>query len=187
MGLQHAETSRAGRNDVATLNLQGNVVTETTRTKCGRLSFCKNLKIGTWNVRTMNEGKLDIVKREMGRTGVEVLGISELKWTKMGHIQSDDHKVFFCGHERIRRNGVAIICDKATAGSVIGYNPVSDRLMSIRLDGHPVKTTIIQLYAPTSAASDEDIDELYSRLQDLIDTAKRGCNDCNGRLECENW
>ncbi|XP_071821535.1 craniofacial development protein 2-like [Apostichopus japonicus] len=122
----------------------------------------------------MNRGKLDIVFKEMDRTAVEILGISELKWTDMGHFQSNGCKVFFSGHERIKRNGVALICNKTTAASVLGYNPVNDRMISIRLDGQPVKTTIIQVYAPTSAASDEDTQNFYGRLQDLVDSVPRG-------------
>ena len=92
----------------------------------------------------------------------------------MGHFQSDEYKVFFCGQDHVRRNGVAIICDKDTSRCVMGYKPISDRIISIRLDGHPVRTTIIQIYAPKSAASEEDIEDLYGKLQDLTDTVPRG-------------
>ena len=82
---QYVEASRAGRDDVATSNPQGSVVIESARTKNGKLSFCcKNHKIGTWNVRTMNTGKLDIVKRKLERTRVEILVISELKVDRNG-------------------------------------------------------------------------------------------------------
>ena len=171
---QCVETSRAGGDDVATSKPQGSVVIESARIKNGKLSFCKNYKIETWNVRTMNTGKLDIVKREMERTIVEILGISELKWTEMGHFQSDEYKVFFLWQDHVRRNGVAIICDKDTSRCVMGYKPISDRIISIRLDGHPVGTTIIQIYATTSVASEDDIEDFYCRLQDLIDTVPRG-------------
>ena len=69
--------------------------------------------IGTWNVRSMNQGKLEVVKREMARVNVDTLGISELKWTGMGELNSDDHYVFYCGQESLRRNGVAIIVNKS--------------------------------------------------------------------------
>ena len=82
--------------------------------------------------------------------------------------------MFFCGQYHVRRNGVAIICDKDTSRCVMAYKPISDRIISIILDGHPVRTTIIQIYAPTSAASEDDIEDFYGRLQDLIDTAPRG-------------
>ena len=119
----------------------------------------------------MNTGKLYIVKREMERTIVEILGISELKWTEMSHFQSDEYKVFFCGQDHVRRNGV--ICDKdIKMRNGIQFN--SDRIISIGLDGHPVRTTIIQIYALTSAASEVNIEDFYGRLQDLIDTVPRG-------------
>ena len=81
---------------------------------------------------------------------------------------------FFCGQYHVRRNGVAIICDNDTSRSVTGYKPISDRIISIRLDGQTVGTTIIQIYAPTSVASEDDIEDFYCRLQDLIDTVPRG-------------
>ena len=156
---QYVETSRAGREDVATSKPQGSVVIESARTKNGKLSFCKNHKIGTWNVRTMNTGKLDIVKREMERTRVEILGISEIKWTEMGHFQSDEYKVFFSGQDHVRRNGVAIICDKDTSRCVMGYKPISDRIISIRVDGHPIRTRFWN-----GVFSDETIEQSLMRL-----------------------
>ena len=68
--------------------------------------------IGTWNVRSMNQGKLEVVKQEMARVNVDVLGISELKWTGMGEFNSDDHYIYYCGQESLRRNGVAIMVNK---------------------------------------------------------------------------
>ena len=107
----------------------------------------------------------------MERTIVEILGISELKWTEMSHFQSDEYKVFFCGQDHVRRNGV--ICDKDIKMRN-GTQANSDRIISIGLDGHPVRTTIIQIYAPTSAASEDNIEDFYGRLQDIIDTVPRG-------------
>ena len=68
--------------------------------------------IGTWNVRSMNQGKLEVVKQEMARVNVDILGISELKWTGKGEFNSDDHYIYYCGHEYLRRNGVAIMVNK---------------------------------------------------------------------------
>ena len=68
--------------------------------------------IGTWNVRSMNQGKLEVVKQEMARVNVNILGISELKWTGMGEFNSDDHYIYYCGQESLRRNGVAIMGNK---------------------------------------------------------------------------
>ena len=68
--------------------------------------------IGTWNVRSMNQGKLEVVKEEMTRVNIDILGISKLKWTGMGEFNSDDHYIYYCGQESLRRNGVAIIVNK---------------------------------------------------------------------------
>ena len=72
----------------------------------------KKYCIGTWNVRSMNQGKLDVVKQEMVRVNIDILGISELKWTGMSEFNSDDHHIYYCGQESLRRNGVALIVKK---------------------------------------------------------------------------
>ena len=72
----------------------------------------KQYCIGTWNVRSMNQGKLEVVKQEMARVNIDILGISELKWTRNGKFNSDDHYVYYCGQESLRRNGVALIVNK---------------------------------------------------------------------------
>ena len=76
--------------------------------------------IGTWNVRSMNQGKLEAVKREMARVNVDILGISELNWTGMGEFHSDDHSSYYCGQESLRRNGVAIMANKRVRNAVLG-------------------------------------------------------------------
>ena len=76
---------------------------------CCKEQYC----IGTWNVRSMNQGKLEVVKQEMARVIVDILGIRELKWTRMGEFNSDDHYIYYCGQESLRRNGVAIIVNKS--------------------------------------------------------------------------
>ena len=78
------------------------------KVRCCKEQYC----IGTWNVRYMNQGKLEVVKQEMARTNVDILGISELKWTGMGEFNSDDHYVYYCGQESLRRHEVAIIVNK---------------------------------------------------------------------------
>jgi len=76
--------------------------------RCCKEQYC----IGTWNVRSMNQGKLEVVKQEMARVNIDMLGISELKWTGMGEFNSDDHYIYYCGQESLRRNGVAIMVNK---------------------------------------------------------------------------
>ena len=80
---------------------------------CGKLQCCKEQYcIGTWNVRSMNQGKLEVVKQEMSRVNIDILEFSELKWTKMGQFNSDDHYIYNCGQESLRRNGVALLVNK---------------------------------------------------------------------------
>ena len=86
--------------------------------------------IGTWNVRSMNQGKLEVVKQEMTRVNIEILGISELRWTGMGEFISDDHYIYYCGQESLRRNGVAIIVNKRVQNSVLGCNLKNNRMIS---------------------------------------------------------
>ena len=90
---------------------------------CCKEQYC----IGTWNVRSMNQGKLEVVKKEMARVNSNILGISELKWTGMGEFNSDDHYINYCGQESLRRNGVALIVNKKILNAVLGYNLKSDR------------------------------------------------------------
>ena len=81
-----------------------------------------NVCIGTWNVRAMNQGKLEVVKQETARVNTDILGISELKWTGMGKFNSDDHYIYYCGQESLRRNGVLIIVNKKVQNAVLGCN-----------------------------------------------------------------
>ena len=78
--------------------------------------------IGTWNVRSMNQGKLEVVRQELVRVSIDILGISELKWTWRGEFTSDDHYIYYCGQESLRRNGVVIIVNKRVWNAVLGYN-----------------------------------------------------------------
>ena len=85
------------------------VTVDRSKVQCCKEQYC----IGTWNVRSMNQGKLEVVKQEMTRVNIDILGISELRWTGMGEFNSDDHYIYYCGHESLRRNGVAIIVNKS--------------------------------------------------------------------------
>ena len=84
------------------------VTGDRSKVQCYKGQYC----IGTWNVRSMNQGKLEVVKQEMARVNVNILGISELQWTGMGEFNSDDHCIYYCGQESLRRNGVAIMVNK---------------------------------------------------------------------------
>ena len=95
------------------------VTGDRSKIRCCKDQYC----IGTWNVRSMNQGKLEMVKQEMVRVNIDILGgLSELRWTGMGELNSDDHYIYYCGHESLRRNGVAIIVNKRVQNAVLGYN-----------------------------------------------------------------
>ena len=131
---------------------------------------CKELYcIGTWNVKSMNQGKLEVVKQEIARVNVDILGISELKWTGMGEFNSDDHYIYCYGQESLRRNGVAIIVNKRVLNAVLGCNIKNDRMISVRFQGKPFNITVIQAYAPTSSTEEAEVEQFYKDLQDLLE------------------
>ena len=117
----------------------------------------------------MNQGKLEVVKQEMARVNVNILGISELKWTGMGEFNSDDHYIYYCGQESLRRNGVAIMVNKRVQNAVLGCNLKKDRMISVHFQGKPFNITIIQAYAPTSNAEEAEVELFYEDLQDLLE------------------
>ena len=121
------------------------------------------------NVRSMNQGKLEVVKHEMARVNVDILGISELKWTGMGEFNSDDHYIYYCGQECHRRNGGAIIVNKRVWNAVLGRNLKSDRMISVCFQDKPFSISVIQVYAPTSNAEEAEVEEIYEDLQDLLE------------------
>ena len=98
----------------------------------------------------MNQGKLEMVKQEMARVNIDILGISELKWTRMGEFNSDDHYIYYCRQESLRGNGVAIMVNKRVRNAVLGGNLKNDRMISVHLQGKSVNIMVIQVYALTS-------------------------------------
>ena len=117
----------------------------------------------------MNQGKLEVVKQEMARVNVDILGISELKWTGMDEFNSDDHYIYCCGKESLRRNGVAIMVNRRVQNAVLGYNLKNNRMISVRFQGKPFNITVIQLSAPTSNAEVAEVGRFYEDLQDLLE------------------
>ena len=103
----------------------------------------------------------------MARVNVDILGISKLKWTGMGEFNSDDHYIYYCGQESLRRNGVAIIVNKRVRNAVLGCNLKNDRMISAHFQGKPFSITVIQVYALTSNA--EEAECFYEDLQDLLE------------------
>ena len=130
------------------------VTGDRSKVPCYKEEYC----IGTWNVRSMNQGKLEVVKQAMARVNVDILEISELKWTGMGEFTSDDLYIYYCGQESLRRNGVAIILNKRVQNAVLGCNLKNDRMISVRFQGKPFNITVIQVYAPTSNAEEAEVE-----------------------------
>ena len=112
----------------------------------------------------MNQGKLEMVKQEMARVNVDIPGISELKWTGMGDFNSDDHYIYYCGQESLRRNGVAIIVNKRVQNAILGCSLKNDRMISAHFQGKPFNITVIQVYAPTSNAEEAEVEGFYEDL-----------------------
>ena len=106
----------------------------------------------------MNQGKLEVVRQEMARVNVDILGISELKWTGMGEFNSDDHYIYYYGQESLRRNGVAITVNKRVQNAIPGCNLKNDRMISVCLQGKPFNITVIQVYAPTSNTEEAEVE-----------------------------
>ena len=115
----------------------------------------------------MNQGILEVVKQEMARVNIDILGIRELKWTGMGELNSDVHYNYYCGHESLRRNGVTIIVNKRDRNAVLGCNLKNERMISVRFQGKPFNMTAMQVYALTSNAEKAEVEQFYEDLQDL--------------------
>ena len=105
----------------------------------------------------------------MTRVNIDILGISEQKWTGMGEFNSDDHYIYYCGQESLRRNGVAIIVNQRVQNALLGCNLKNNRMISVHFQGKPFNTTITQVYAPTSNAERAEIERFYEDLQDLLE------------------
>ena len=153
------------------------------KVRCCKEQYC----IGTWNVRSMNQGKLEVVKQEMVRVNVNILGISELKWTGMGEFNSENHCIYYCGQESLRRNGVAIIVHKRVQNAVRGCNLKNDRMISVHFHGKPFNITVIQVYAPTSNTKEAEVEWFYEDIQDLLElTPPKKCPFHYRGLECKS-
>ena len=100
---------------------------------------------------------------------IDILGISELKWTGMGEFNSDDHYIYYCGQESHRRNGVTIMVNKRVRNAVLGCNLKNDRMISVRFQGKSFNITVIQVYAPTTNAEEAEVQQFYEDLQDLLE------------------
>ena len=131
------------------------------KVQCCKEQYC----IGPWNVRSMNQGKLEVVKQEMARVNDDILGIRELKGTGLGEFNSDDHYIYYCRQESLRRNGVALIVNKRVQNAVFGCNLKNNRMISVHLQGKPFNITVIQVYAPSTNTKEAEVEWFYENLQ----------------------
>ena len=142
----------------------------------------------------MNKGKLEVVKQEMARVNINILGISKLKWTGMGEFNSDDHYIYYCREESLRRNGVAIMVNKRVQNAVLGCNLKNGRMFSVHFQGKPSNITVMQVYAPTSNDEEAEVEWFYEDLQNLLETTPpkrcpfhyRGL-ECKSRKSRDTW
>ena len=121
----------------------------------------------------MSQGKLEVVKQEMARVNINILGISELKWAGMGEFNSDDHYIYYYGQESLGRNGVALIVNERVQCAVFGCNLKSNRMMSVRFQGKPFNITVIQVYVPSTNAKEAEVKWFYDALQDLLELTQK--------------
>ena len=123
----------------------------------------------------------------MATMNVDILGISELKWTGMGEFNSDDHYIYYYAQESLRRNGVAIMVNRRVRNAVLGCNLKNDRMISVRLQGKPFNITVIQVDAPTSNAEEAEVEQFYEDLQDLLELTPKKRYPFHYRgLECKS-
>ena len=132
---------------------------------CCKEQYC----IRTWNVRSFNQGKLEVVKQEMAKVNINILGISKLRWTGMGEFNSDYHYIYYCGQESLRRNGVAIIVNQRVQNAELGCNFKNDRMISVHFQGKPFNIMMIQVYALTCNTEEDEVEQFNEDLQDLLE------------------
>ena len=112
----------------------------------------------------MNQGKLEVVKKETARVNIDNLGISELKWTGKGEFNANDHYICYCGQESFRRNGVTHRVNKRVQNAVLGCNLKNDRMTSVHFQGKSFNATVVQVYAPTTNAEETEVEQFYEDL-----------------------
>ena len=150
VGAQYAtgdqQRNNSRKNEETEPKQKQHPVVDGSKVRCCKEQYC----IGTRIVRPMNQGKLEVVKQEMARVNVDILGISELKWTEIGEFNSDNHYIYYCGQESFKSDGVATTVNKRIQNAVPGCNLKNERIISVRFQGKPFNITVIQVCAPTS-------------------------------------
>ena len=122
----------------------------------------------------------------MARASINILGISELKWTGMGEFNSDDHYMYNCGQESLRRKRIALIVNKRVQNAVLGCNLKNNRMISVHFQGKTLNITVIQAYAPTTYAEEDEVEQFYEDLQDLLELTQKRMPFHHRGLECKS-
>ena len=117
----------------------------------------------------MNQDKLDVVKQKMARVNIDILGISELKWTGMGVFNSDDHYIYYWGQESLRRNGAGLVVNKRVQNAALGCSLINGRMISVHFQGKPFNIRVILVYAPNTIAKDAEVDRLFEDLKEVLE------------------
>ena len=117
----------------------------------------------------MNQDKLDVVKEKMARVNIDILGVSELKWTGMDEFNSDDHYIYYCRQESLRRHGAGLVVNKRVQNAELGCSLINGRMISVCFQGKPFNITVILVYAPNTTVKDAEGDRFFEELQDLLE------------------
>ena len=117
----------------------------------------------------MNQGKLNVVKQKMARVNINILGVSELKWTGMYEFNSDDHYICYCGQESLRRNGAGLVVNKRVHNPALGYSLINSRMISVHFQGKLFNITVILAYAPNTTAKDAEVDRFFEDLEEVLE------------------
>ena len=181
VGAQYATGDQWRNNSRKNEGMEPIVTGDRSKVRCCKEQYC----IGIWNVRSMNQGKLEVVKQEMARVNTDILRISELRWTGMGEFNSDDHYIYYCGQESLRRNGVAIVVNKRVRYAALGCNLKNDRMISVHFQGKPFNISVTQAYARMCNLK-TGIDETICRAGTETDTEWTGGHSGVGEGEM-NW
>ena len=141
------------------------VTRDGSKVQCDKEKYC----IRTWNGRSINQGKLEVVKQEMARMYINILGIREVKWTGMGEFNSDDHYIYYCGQESLKSNGIALLVNKRGWNAILGCHLKNNRVISVHFQGKTFNIIVIQVYAPTVMLKKLKLNGSVKTLQDLLE------------------
>ena len=142
-----------------------NITGDGIKVQCCKEQCC----IGTWNVRSINQSKLEVIKQEMISVNMDIIGIIELKWTGMGEYNSDDHYIYYCEQESLTRNGVVNIVNKRVRNAVLGCSLKNYRMISVHFQGNPFNIRVIQVYKLTINAEEAEVEWFYEDLQGFLE------------------